>query len=133
MHSMNFISRATYSRIPPPLSTIPTDVLIKKGLFSMCTGVMTVAIYHQVENFLNQPSEDFLARHMTPDKFNQYLALRQNNQALVTDAAALSLALFFSSVSEGNIINMMRNADYLCHRACCCLARVCRYLVQGGD
>ncbi len=99
----------------------------------MGTAVVTVAIYHQVENFLNKPNDDLLAGYLSPDKFDQYLELRQNNLDLVTDVAALSLGLFLSSISEGHIISMQRNIAHLFDRACGCVAKACRYLVRGGS
>lgn len=72
MSPVNNSATSTNLQTPPSLSPALRADLIKKGIFSMCTGLVTVAICNQVKAFYSTPSENFLAEHMTPDEYSSF-------------------------------------------------------------
>lgn len=114
MAPINHAATSVNPQTPPSLTSTSVE-LIKKGVFSMCTGIVTVAICNQVNTIYHTPAENFLAWHTTPEEYNKYLALRQDDSMLGDQAAVLSLVIFAASVGPGNIFAF---GKYLCDRAC---------------
>ncbi|MBO9495059.1 hypothetical protein J7438_13320 [Thalassotalea sp. G20_0] len=70
---------------------------IASGVFSIAIGAVTVAICNHIDTVFNVPAQESLARSLGPDKYNEYLDLRQDALIFAAEAAVLSFFVFFAN------------------------------------
>ncbi|WBA80808.1 hypothetical protein [Endozoicomonas sp. GU-1] len=102
-------------QMPPALSPISSAELIKKGIFSVCTGVATVAICNQINAIYSTPAENYFAKRTTPEAYLKYLELKQDDSIIDEQSLVLSLVVFGASVGP---YKMYEIGKYLHDRAC---------------
>lgn len=107
------------TQVAPPLSSTVYDVCYK-GIFSICSGAMSVTVCDLIESKLNQSAHEFISDSMDYNQFIEYSDHNRSVAVYFAQSATLSLALFSATGGLTGLLNIGKSL----------YARVCNHLVS---